>query len=83
MTTEEERCAEAKRFRRLDDAFRRGDLDALLAAVDDPALIPNGPMPLTIGSCLVYAIYHSPLTFIRRLLELGADPNAPADTQTS
>jgi ankyrin repeat protein len=25
------------------------------------------------------AIYHSPLTFIRTLLELGADPNAPAD----
>ena len=24
---------------------------------------------------LEYAIYHSPLAFIRRLLELGADPN--------
>src|ERR1044072_3323767 len=36
-------------------------------------------MPLTIGSCLVYAIYHSPLAFIRTLLEIGADPNAPAD----
>ena len=38
---------------------------------------PNGHMPDTIGSCLVYAIYHSPLAFIRRLLEIGADPNAP------
>jgi ankyrin repeat protein len=35
-------------------------------------------MPLTIGSCLEYAIYHSPLAFIRTLLELGADPN-PSD----
>jgi hypothetical protein len=36
-------------------------------------------MPNTIGSCLAYAIYHSPLAFIRTLLELGANPNAPAD----
>jgi hypothetical protein len=79
MTTEEERCAEAKKFQRLDDAFRKGDLDALRAAVDDPALVPNGRMPDTIGSCLIYAIYHSPLAFIRTLLEVGADPNAPVD----
>jgi ankyrin repeat protein len=31
-------------------------------------------MPLAIGPCLEYAIYHSPLAFIRTLLELGADP---------
>ncbi|HEU5321290.1 MAG TPA: ankyrin repeat domain-containing protein, partial [Methylomirabilota bacterium] len=35
-------------------------------------------MPLTIGSCLEYAIYHSPLPFVRTLLELGADPR-PTD----
>jgi len=63
----------------MDDAFRTGDLKALRAAVDDPAAIPNGRLPITIGSCLVYAIYHSPLAFIRTLLEIGADPNAPAD----
>jgi hypothetical protein len=79
MTTEDARAAEARTFLRIDDAFRRGDLDALRAAVDDPALVPNGRMPETIGSCLVYAIYHSPLAFIRTLLELGADPNAPVD----
>jgi ankyrin repeat protein len=79
MKSEEERCAEAAKFRRMDDAFRAGDLAALRAAVDDPAAVPNGPMPMTIGSCLVYAIYHSPLRFIRTLLESGADPNAPAD----
>src|SRR6476469_9074672 len=66
-------------FRRIDEAFRKGDLDGLRAAVDDPAVIPNGRMPITIGSCLVYAIYHSPLPFIRTLLEMGADPNAPSD----
>ena len=56
MKSEEERCEEARRFQRIDEAFRRGDLEALRAAVDDPAVVPNGPMPITIGSCLVYAI---------------------------
>jgi hypothetical protein len=79
MATEEERCAEAKKLARIDAAFHQGDLEALRAAVDDPAAIPNGRMTDTIGSCLVYAIYHSPLAFIRTLLEIGADPNAPVD----
>jgi uncharacterized protein len=76
--SEEERCAEAARFRKIDAAFKAGDLDALRAAVDDPADVPNGPMPLTVGRCLEYAIYHSPLSFIRTLLQIGADPN-PVD----
>lgn len=79
MTSDEERCAEAAKFRRIDAAFHAGDLEALRAAVDDPAVVPNGQMPLTIGSCLVYAIYHSPLGLIRTLLEMGANPNAPVD----
>jgi hypothetical protein len=79
MTTDEDRCAEAKKLQRIDDAFLQGDLEGLRAAVDDPALIPNGRMPDTIGACLVYAIYRSPLAFIRTLLEAGADPNAPVD----
>lgn len=70
-----ERCAQYEKFKQIDAAFRAGDLAALQAAVDDPASLPNGPMPLTIGSCLEYAIYHSPLPFIRTLLEIGADPN--------
>lgn len=74
--TEEARCAEAARFQRIDDALRRGDLECLRAEVDDPDQFPNGPMPLAIGPCLQAAIYHSPLTFIRTLLELGADPTA-------
>jgi hypothetical protein len=61
MKPDAERCAEYEKFKQIDAAFRTGDLAALLAAVDDPASVPNGPMPLTIGSCLEYAIYHSPL----------------------
>lgn len=75
MKSDTERCAEYRRFKKIDDAFRSGDLAALQAAVDDPTSIPNGSMPLTIGRCLEYAIYHSPLPFIRLLLEIGADPN--------
>jgi len=78
MKSDAERCAEYEKFKKIDAAFCAGDLAALRAAVDDPANVPNGPMPLTIGSCLEYAIYHSPLPFIRTLLEFGADPN-PVD----
>jgi hypothetical protein len=78
MATGEERCEEANRLRRIDDAFRRGDLEGLRAAVDDPAAVPNGRMPDTVGPCLAYAIYHSPRAFIRTLLEIGADPGGPA-----
>lgn len=74
------RCAEYRQFQAIDTAFRTGDLTALRAAVDDPACVPNGPMPLVIGSCLEYAIYHSPLPFIRTLLEIGADPNPAGHT---
>jgi hypothetical protein len=79
MDHEDDRCAEAKKVQRIDDAFRRGDLEALRAAVDDPSLVPNGRLPHAIGSCLVYAIYYSPLAFVRTLLEIGADPNGPGD----
>ena len=77
--TDDERCQESRRVMVIDEAFRRGDLAALRAAVDDPALVPNGEMPLGIGPCLTYAIYHSPLAFIRELLAEDADPNHPAD----
>jgi ankyrin repeat protein len=70
-----ERCAEYERFKRIDGAFRAGDLAALKAAVEDPSVIPNGHVSNAIGSCLEYAVYHSPLAFIRQLLEIGADPN--------
>jgi hypothetical protein len=70
---------DGEQFLRIHDAFQRGDLAALRAAVGDDALIPNGRLGDGIGTCLVYAIYHSPLDFLRQLLELGADPNVPVD----
>ena len=79
MATEEERWDDSRKFKRIDDAFRAGDLAALRDAVDDPGVVPNGRMPNTVGPCLIYAIYHSPLAFIRTLLEIGADPNAAVD----
>jgi ankyrin repeat protein len=79
MQPDAERCRQWETFRKIDAAFRNGDLAALRAAVDDPNSVPNGPMPLTIGSCLVYAIYHSPLPFIRTLLTIGADPSPVVD----
>jgi uncharacterized protein len=75
MKSDTDRCAEYEKFKKIDEAFRSGDLDALRAAVDDSDVVPNGPMPLTIGPCLEYAIYHSPVPFIRTLLEVGANPN--------
>jgi uncharacterized protein len=78
LKSQSERCEEYRKFKKIDDAFRAGDLAALRAAVDDPASLPNGAMPLAIGSCLEYAVYHSPLAFIRTLLEIGADPS-PSD----
>jgi ankyrin repeat protein len=57
-------------------AYVSGDLDALRAALGDPSDFPNCASPPAFGeTCLEYAIYWSPLAFIRRLLELGADPN--------
>lgn len=72
-------CQEERRLQRIDAAFREGNMAALRAAVEDPSVIPNGQMPLAIGNCLVYAIYCSPLSFIRELLDTGADPKAQAD----
>ncbi|CAN7322916.1 ankyrin repeat domain-containing protein [Cupriavidus necator] len=78
MNPDIERCEAYRQFEEIHAAFRAGDIEALRAAVDDPACIPNGPMPPGIGACLEYAIYHSPLPLIRALLESGADPR-PVD----
>lgn len=75
---ERERCADAERFRRIHAAFVAGDLVALEQAVEDPSALPNGFIGLEFGKCLEYAVYHSPLAFIRELLEVGADPNPAA-----
>lgn len=58
------------------EAYRRGDLDALKGLLGNPPDFPNCRGPLGVGEkILEYAIYHSPLGFVRTLLELGADPN--------
>jgi ankyrin repeat protein len=58
------------------EAYKRGDLEALKTALGDPPNFPNCRGPQGVGEIILeYAIYHSPLPFIRRLLELGADPN--------
>jgi len=58
------------------DAYKRGDLDALKTLLGNPPDFPNCRGPRGAGEIILeYAIYHSPLTFIRKLLELGADPN--------
>ena len=60
----------------LHEAYKRGDLETVKALLGDPADFPNCRGPYGVGEIVLeYAIYHSPLGFIRRLLELGADPN--------
>lgn len=57
-------------------AYKKGDLDALRAELGNPPDFPNSLGPRGMGEIVLeYAIYHSPLEFIRKLLELGADPN--------
>ena len=57
-------------------AYVDGDLAALRATLGDPPDFPNCPCPPGYGeTCLEYAIYWSPLAFIRTLIALGADPN--------
>ena len=73
--TEDERCAEGRRFLRIHAAFVAGDMAEVRAALDDPEGFPNSWAGLGIGLPLVYAIYWSPLEFVRALLDAGADPN--------
>ncbi len=76
-----ERCATSRQFQAADAAFKKGDLPALKAALDDPEGFPNCrmPMALALGEWpLQYAIAWSPLDFIARLIECGADPNFAA-----
>lgn len=66
-------------FHAIHVAFQRGDMDALKLSLPDLEGFPNATFRPCHDWPLVYAIYHSPLSFIRQLLELGADPNIPVD----
>ena len=58
------------------DAYVRGDLAALKTLLGDPPEFPNCTEPLGSGEIVLeYAIYWSPLPFIKKLLELRANPN--------
>ncbi len=60
------------------EAYVKGDLEALRRLLGNPPDFPNTRGPRGIGgNVLEYAIYWSPLDFIRTLLELGANPNYP------
>lgn len=65
---------------RIHEAYKKGDLEALKDALGNPPDFPNCPGPDGMGDVILeYAIYHSPISFIRKLLELGADPNYESD----
>lgn len=69
-------------FRDVDDAFRAGDMPALVAALGAPADFPACRMPQALGVGdfpLDYAIAWSPLPFIIELIEAGAATNGKAD----
>jgi ankyrin repeat protein len=60
------------------EAYVNGDLDGLRFLLGDPPDFPNCRGPIGMGEIVLeYAIYHSPMTFIRTLLEMGADANYP------
>jgi ankyrin repeat protein len=60
----------------LHESYKRGDLEAVRTALGNPDDFPNCPGPMGMGPIILeYAIYWSPLPFIRALLKLGADPN--------
>jgi hypothetical protein len=51
------------------EAYQRGDLCALKALLGDPPDFPNCPGPAGLSEIILeYAIYHSPLPFLRTLL---------------
>lgn len=67
-----------RQFQVVDRAYRTGDLAALRTALQNPPDFPNNLQPhnLAVGDHpLEYAIYWSPVAFIKELLAAGADPN--------
>lgn len=72
-----DRKANLDLYRRVDAAFKSGDLDALREICGDTEAFPNVRAPHEAIACslLQYAIYHSPVAFVRQLLEHGADAN--------
>lgn len=55
-------------------AFEEGDFATLNELVGDTPGFPDCQL-VGFGHCLEYAIYHSPFSLVRKLLEKGSDPN--------
>lgn len=55
-------------------AFTSGDFEMLSNLAGEIPGFPNCHLSSGLGHCLEYAIYHSPLAFIKELLEMGAKP---------
>ena len=64
------------RFRRINAAFLAGDLPALLDAVDEPGVVPNGPMPPAIGPASRISTWCP----IRARCQAADNPDGPAPT---
>lgn len=60
----------------LHNAYVRGDIEAIRALMGEPDDFPNSRGPMAVGEIVLeYAIYWSPFAAIKRLLEMGANPN--------
>jgi ankyrin repeat protein len=71
--------ADSQRFRRLDAAFRAGDLATIQVMLGaEPGFPDIRPHP-AMGTCLTYALYHSPVSLVAALLDAGADPSRPEE----
>jgi hypothetical protein len=65
-------------FKAADAAYRRGEIEALRAALGDPENFPNCKQRIELGLGaypLDYAIHWSPVSFVRDLIAAGADVN--------
>jgi hypothetical protein len=63
MTAEDERCAEARKLERIDDAFRKGDLDGLRAALDNQSVTGSAVATDTLAVvCVMFAPSNQPGT---------------------
>ena len=67
--------SDSARLLLLDRAFRDGDWTTLKSELGAEAGFPNVSAHGSIGLCLAYAIYHSPLELVQKLLDADADPN--------
>lgn len=62
-------------YQRVNAAFVDGDLEALRREIGHLEDFPNAAPDSGVGMPLVYAIFHSPLRFVRELLDAGAHPD--------